>query len=252
MIKNEKEIESMRKGGKLLGSILKHLESLAVPGASTQELNTIAEKMIAEGEAKPAFKGYSMSGLYPYPCALCVSINEEVVHGLAVPDRILQEGDIVGLDCGLVYEGMYLDSALTVGVGAISEEAHHLMSVTRKALDIAIAQVQHGVKTGDLGSAVQEYVESEGLGVIRELVGHGVGHGVHEPPHVPNYGRAGTGDRLVEGMTIAIEPMVSLGDWNLTFYDRDWPVITKDRSLSAHYEHTVLVTKKGAEVLTIR
>lgn len=252
MIKTEQQIESMRKGGKVLGQILKRLETLAIPGASTEELNTIAEQMIHEAGAKPAFKGYSMSGLYPYPSALCVSINEEVVHGLAIPDRILKTGDVVGLDCGLIYEGMYLDSALTVGVGEITKEDIHLIEVTKKALEIAIKKVKDGITTGDLGAVVQEYIESENLAVIRELVGHGVGTAVHEPPHIPNYGKPGTGEVLRTGMTIAIEPMVAMGDWRLEFSTRDWPVVTEDGSTTAHFEHTVVVTQDGAEVLTAR
>lgn len=252
MKKNKQEIQSMRQGGKLLGEVLKNIEKMVEPGVSTKYLNEQAEDMIAEAGAKPAFKGYTMSGLPPFPCALCVSINEEVVHGLALPNRTLKKGDIVGLDCGLEFKGMYVDSALTVGVGRISKEAKHLMKVTKKSLDLGIAQVKNGATTGDIGQAVQACVESEGLSVIRELVGHGVGHSVHEPPHVPNFGKAETGDELLSGMTIAIEPMVAMGDWQVKFATNDWPVTTKDGSLCAHYEHTILVTDKGFEILTPR
>lgn len=252
MIKTEQEIQAMREGGKLLGEILKALAKEVKPGVSTESLNTHAENMIAKAGSLPAFKGYSMSGLPPYPCALCVSVNEEVVHGLAVPDRIVKEGDIVGLDLGLIFQEMYLDSALTVAVGSISEKAQRLMDVTKESLDLAIKQVKPGNTTGDIGFAVQEFVEKEGLSVIRELVGHGVGKAVHEPPQIPNYGSKGSGELLAPGMTIAIEPMVALGDWRLKFSTKDWPIVTKDGSWSAHFEHTVLVTDKGYEVLTVR
>jgi len=252
MIKTEQEIQAMREGGKLLGEILKALAKEVKPGVSTESLNTHAENMIAKAGSLPAFKGYSMSGLPPYPCALCVSVNEEVVHGLAVPDRIVKEGDIVGLDLGLIFQEMYLDSALTVAVGSISEKAQRLMDVTKESLDLAIKQVKPGNTTGDIGFAVLEFVEKEGLSVIRELVGHGVGKAVHEPPQIPNYGSKGSGELLAPGMTIAIEPMVALGDWRLKFSTKDWPIVTKDGSWSAHFEHTVLVTDKGYEVLTVR
>ena len=252
MTKTVDEINLMRQGGKILGEILKQLSKLVEPGSSTEFLNQEAERLINQAGCLPAFKGYSMSGLKPFPCALCVSINQEVVHGLAIPDRRLKEGAIVGLDLGLIYQEMYLDSALTVAVGNISDEASHLMAVTKKSLDLAIKQVKPGHTTGDIGFAVQRYVEAEGLSVIRELVGHGVGKSVHEPPQVPNYGSKGTGEQLVAGMTIAIEPMVAIGDWRLKFSAKDWPVVTRDGSLSAHFEHTVLVTEKGYEILTSR
>jgi methionyl aminopeptidase len=251
MIKTKDEIEKMRQGGKILGQVLKQLAKEVKPGTSTKALNTQAEELIKQAGARPAFKGYSMSGLKPFPCALCTSINEEVVHGLAVPEKILKEGDIVGLDLGLIYQNMYLDSAITVPVGKISKEAKQLISMTKKALELGIKQVKLGNTTGDIGFVVQEYVEKKGLSVIRELVGHGVGKSVHEPPQIPNYGSKGTGEALKPGMTIAIEPMVALGDWRLKFSANDWPVNTKDGSLSAHFEHTVLVTDKGHEILTL-
>lgn len=254
MIKTPQEIEAMRKGGKILGQILDTLESEIAPGVSTETLNDRAEALLEEAGCKPAFLGYEVPGNPPFPCSLCTSINEEVVHGVSVPGRTLEEGDIVGIDLGLIYTeedtSVYLDSARTVGVGSISKEAKDLMKATKKSLQHAIEQVRPGNTTGDIGNAVEKIIDPLGYEIIRELVGHGVGREIHEDPQIPNYGNPGTGTKLEAGMTIAIEPMIAIGDWPVTFKPNSWRVITKDKSLSAHYEHTVLVTENGYEILT--
>ncbi len=254
MIKTEEEIEAMRAGGRVLREILKALEKETKPGVTTEELEKMAERMIIDSGSQSSFKGYKVSGCPPFPGVLCTSINDEVVHGVSVPSRELKDGDIVGLDCGLIYGSgnlrVYLDSAITVPVGGISKEARNLISVTRDSLHEGIKTIRDGITTGDLGFAIQSYVESFGFGVVRELVGHGVGRAVHEPPQVPNYGSPKEGDILRAGMTIAVEPMVTLGDWRLNFHKKSWKVVTSDGSLSAHFEHTVLVTEDGYEILT--
>lgn len=255
MIKTSQEIEAMRKGGKILGTILETLESETKPGVSTEMLDARAEALIRDAGCEPAFLGYEIPGHPPFPSSLCTSINEEVVHGVAIPGRILEEGDIVGLDLGLIYtEGdvrVFLDSARTVAVGNISKEARDLMKATKRSLQLAIEQVRAGNTTGDIGHAVEQYIDPLGYGIIRELVGHGVGRAIHEEPQIPNYGEPGTGTKLQAGMTIAIEPMIALGDWPLKFTPKSWRVVTKDKSISAHYEHTVLVTETGHEILTL-
>ncbi len=254
MVKTPKEISAMRKGGHILGAILSTLVSEVNPGVSTETLNSRADKLIEEAGCKPAFLGYQMSGLPPFPCSLCTSINEEVVHGVSVPGRVLEEGDVVGLDLGLIYtEGetsVYLDAARSVAVGNISKEARDLMKATKRALQLATEQVKPGNTTGDIGYAVERFIDPLGYGIIRELVGHGVGREIHEDPQIPNYGEPGTGTTLEAGMTIAIEPMIALGDWPIKFVQNSWRVTTKDKSLAAHYENTILVTETGHEILT--
>ncbi len=255
MVKTDQEINAMRKGGNILGKILKAVGGEVEPGVTTEELNILAERMIADSGSEPAFKGYTVPGLPPFPCTLCTSINDEVVHGVSVPARELREGDIIGIDCGIIYthDGVrvFLDAAITVPVGNVSQEVQSLINVTRQSLEKGIDTIKSGITTGDLGYAIQEYSEKHGYSVIRELVGHGVGRDVHEPPQIPNYGKKGRGDKLVTGMTIAVEPMLSLGSWELLFYPNSWKVTTKDHSMSAHFEHTVLVTEDGCEVLTL-
>lgn len=244
IVKTAEEIKKMREGGKKLAMIMKELEKMVKPGAKGDFLEKKAEELAFKMGGKPSFKGYK-----GFPSGLCFSINEEIVH--APPrGRILKKGDIVSLDFGLFYKGCYTDKAITCPVGRISSRARKLIQVTKKALDIGIVQARAGNYIGDISSAIQRYVESKGMSVVRELVGHGVGREVHEPPYIPNFGKEGVGPMIEEGMTFAIEPMVNLGDWKVELLADGWTFVTKDRSLSCHFEDTVLVTKKSAEILT--
>lgn len=255
LVKSKYEVAAMRSGGTLLGNILQTLKGEVAPGVTTKHLNEVAEKMILDAGAKPAFKGYSIMNLPPFPCALCTSINDEVVHGTAVPSRTLQEGDIVGLDLGLIYTQddarVFLDAAITVPVGTVNSEVQQLIDITKQSLMKGIEQVKDGARTGDIGHAVESFIKPYGYGIVKELVGHGVGREIHEPPQIPNYGKAGSGVTLETGMTIAIEPMTSLGSWRVIFEPNSWRVTTEDHALSAHFEHTVLVTEDGYEILTL-
>jgi methionyl aminopeptidase len=244
LIKSDKEIQLMRRGGRILARILDELEKKTRPGVVTADLNNLAEDLAKKFGAKPSFKSYRN-----YPASLCVSVNSEVVHGLP-KKRILREGDIVGLDFGLLYKGYYTDIARTVGVGKISSLARKLIFVTKKALDLGISQVKPGNHIGDIAFAIQNYVESKGFSVVRDLVGHGVGKKVHEPPQVPNFGKKGTGIKLEKGMTIAIEPMVNVGSHEVKILPDGWTFVTSDGGLSCHFEHTVAVTEDGFEILT--
>lgn len=243
-IKNAKEIEIMAEAGKILAEVLEKIAKLAKPGITTLELNNIAEKLILEKGAKPAFKGYE-----GFPYALCASINEEIVHGLP-SKRVLKEGDVAGLDLGVLYKGYNSDMAITVAVGEVSFEAKRLIDVTKKSLKIGIKEVKPGKTIGDIAGAIQKYVESQGFGIVRELCGHGIGKEIHEDPKIPNYGKRGTGPELLEGMVICIEPMVTMGDWHLEKSEDGFGYRTKDKSLTAHFEHTIAVTKNGCRVLT--
>lgn len=245
-IKTPGEIEKLREGGKILAQIMSKLTGAARPGLRTIELEQLAQKLIKEAGAKPSFQGY---GEPPYSAALCTSINEEVVHCLP-GNREMKEGDIMGIDCGIWYKGLCTDMAITVPIGKISAKAKKLIKVTRKALDIAISQIKPGDTLGDMGNAVQKYVEKNGFSVVRKLVGHGVGHDVHEPPRIPNFGERGEGEEFKEGMVLALEPMVNIGHYDIEVRDNKWDIVTKDKSLSAHFEHTIVVTKNGSEILT--
>jgi len=254
-IKSKKEIERLREGGKILAAVLRTVADAVRPGATTKELDELAEKLIRERGGAPIFKGYQSYGSRTaYPASICTSINDEVVHGIPSAKRKLRAGDIVGIDIGMRYpidpSGMVTDMAVTLPVGKISDEAERLINVTRKSLDIGIKAVRAGATLGDIGSAIQEFVEKNNFGVVRDLVGHGVGHQLHEEPEVPNFGRAGTGMILKEGMVLALEPMVTSADWHVLVDKDGWAWRTRDGSLAAHFEHTVLVTKNGAEVLT--
>jgi len=243
-IKSPQEIEIMAEGGKILAKVLKEIEKIIEPEITTLELDRAAEALILKMGARPAFKGYEN-----FPYSLCASINDVVVHGFPSNYK-LKEGDIVGLDLGVLYKGYNTDMALTVGVGKISFKAKRLLMVTKKALKRGIKKARHGVTTGDIGNTIQRYIESQGYGVVRELCGHGIGKEVHEDPKVPNYGKRGTGFRLVEGMVICIEPMVTIGDWHLKKAKDGYGFATKDGSLAAHFEHTLAITKDGCKVLT--
>jgi len=248
IIKTNKEIEFMRQGGRILARVLKLVAERARPGVGTKELDEFAESEIRKAGGQPAFKGYR-----GFPSTLCTSINSEVVHAPAIPDRKLKEGDILSLDAGVRYpvkKGMVVDAAITLPVGKVSHKAKRLIKVTKKSLDLAIKKIRPGIYLGDISFTIQNFVEKNNFNVIRELVGHGVGRRVHEEPQIPNYGLKKTGPILQPGMTLAIEPMVAMGDFSVML-DKDKQTFkTKDGSLSAHFEHTVLVTEKGSEVLT--
>ncbi len=244
-VKTPDEIALMREAGRIVCEILDELEKAVAPGVSTWELERLAEDLIYKKGARPAFKGY-----LGFPCCLCASINEEVVHGIPSKKRKLKEGDLMKLDFGVVYKGLYGDSARTVPVGKISQEAQKLVDSTREALYLGIAQAKAGQRVGDIGHAVQRYVEERGFAVVRDFVGHGIGRKLHEQPQVPNYGLPATGMRLRPGITLAIEPMVNVGTHKVEVLEDDWTAVTLDRKLSAHFEHTVLVTENGPEILT--
>ena len=245
-IKTEREIELMRKAGKIVGMTHHYLEAYLKPGITTKELDVLAEKFILEHNATPSFKG-----LYGFPGAICISLNEEVVHGIP-GKRKLKEGDIITLDIGACYKGYHGDSAWTYKVGKVSPEKEYLMEHTEKALYEGLSAIKPGARIGDIGYKVSAYAKEHNLGVVRELVGHGVGSSVHEDPDVPNYGKEHTGPLLKEGMVIAVEPMLNLGTREIYQLDDDWTIVTADNKPSAHYEHTVLVTKDGYEILTKR
>lgn len=247
--KSKAEIETLAAGGRLLGELLNRLVAEVKPGVTGKQLDQLAQQWIKEAGAKPSFLGYGSGDGKPFPAALCVSVNDAVVHGLP-NDKPLKAGDIVGLDLGIIYKNLYLDAARTVAVGKISDDAEQLLLVTREALRLGIAAAKLGNTIGDIGWAVQEYVEAEGYGVVRQLVGHGVGYAVHEEPQVPNFGVAGKGLKLEEGLVIAIEPMVTAGNPLVSTAADGWTVVTKDRSLSAHEEDTVAITASGPRVLT--
>jgi methionyl aminopeptidase len=246
MIKTPQEIEKMRRSGQVVREVLEHVRQFVKPGASTQDLENAAVEKIKELGAKPAFKGYR-----GYPCVLCTSVNEEVVHGIPSSERVLRDGDIVSIDTGVIIDGYYGDSAITVAVGEkVAPRVRRLLAVTQASLESAIREVKPGATLGDVGAAVQEVVEADGFSVVREFVGHGIGTRLHEDPQVPNYGRRGQGQKLREGMVIAIEPMVNAGKPDVQVLSDGWTAVTQDGSLSAHFEHTVAVTAEGAVILT--
>jgi methionyl aminopeptidase len=246
MIKTPQEIEKMRRSGGVVREVLETVRGLVKAGATTLDLENAAAAKMKELGAVAAFKGYR-----GYPCVLCTSLNEEVVHGIPSKGRVLRDGDIVSIDCGVVVNGYYGDSAITVAVGnGISSEAKRLLDVTKASLESAIAVVKPGATLGDIGAAVQEVVEADGFSVVRDFVGHGIGTHMHEDPQVPNYGRRGQGTKLRPGMVLAIEPMVNVGGPGVQVLKDGWTAVTEDGSLSAHFEHTVAVTQEGATVLT--
>ena len=242
--KSPEEVAKMRAANALVAGVLGELKETVKPGMTAQELDEVAEMRVREAGATPAFKGY-----HGYPATLCVSINEAVVHGIPSA-RKLVEGDIVSIDMGVVLDGYYGDAALTVGVGAISDAAAELLDVTRDALHLAIDCARVGRRVSDLGYAVQTHVESRGYSVVREFVGHGIGTQLHEEPQIPNYGKPGRGPYLKEGMVLAIEPMVNAGRAAVRVLDDGWTAVTADGSLSAHFEHSVAVSKDGPVILS--
>ena len=248
-IKTRREIELMREACRHVGEILLELRDLAAPGITTQELDEYAEKAISQRGVVSSFKDYDPHGLPKYPAVLCVSVNDEIVHGIPGP-RELEEGDIVGLDFGVSVGGFHGDSAVTVPVGEVDPETQKLIDVTRDALLCGIEQMVPGHRLSDIGHAIQNRVESEGFSVVRVFAGHGVGEKLHEPPWIPNYGKAGRGPRLMPGMVFAIEPMVDMGRPDVRMLDDEWTAVTADGSLSAHFEHTILITEDEPEAPT--
>ena len=243
-IKGETEIELLRIAGNIVYETHQYLKDKVKPGITTKELDTLAENFIRSKNATPSFKGYE-----GFPAATCISINEQVVHGIP-GNRKLKEGDIVSIDIGACYKGYHGDSAWTYKVGNISKEKEDLMKYTEEALYVGLKEVKPGNRIGDIGCAIEEFATKHNLGVVKELVGHGVGTSVHEDPEVPNYGKRGTGHVLKEGMVLAIEPMLTLGSPDIVMLDDNWTIETEDYSPSAHYEHTVVVTKDGYKILT--
>ncbi len=242
--KSREEIEKMRRSARLVSQLLEEVHELVRPGVSTMELERYIEKRLSQFGAKPAFKGYR-----GYPCCLCTSVNEEVIHGIP-SNRRVKEGDILSLDTGVVVDGYYGDSAITVPVGQISESARNLMRVAQEALELAINKARLGYRVGDISATVQEHVEKNGYSVVREFVGHGIGRALHEEPQVPNYGQSGHGPVLKEGMVLALETMVNAGTHAVQVKDDHWTAVTADGRLSAHFEHMVAVTQNGPDVLT--
>ena len=257
----------MRENGKVLANVLRKVVEAACSGITTYELDMLAERLILDCGGTPSFKGYHVKGVArPYPATMCISINEEVVHGIPRKDRILHNGDIVGLDIGMWWpsfvratedkpsgnksRALCTDMAVTIGIGQISKEAQRLIDATRESLEIGIAEVKPGATVGDIGSAIENFLKKQNFGIVRDLAGHGVGYELHEEPLIPNYGKAGKGVILQEGMAIAIEPMATLGDWRVLLADDQWTFKTVDNSLGAHFEHTMTVTKDGVEVFT--
>jgi methionyl aminopeptidase len=246
VVKSDEEVLKIERACSIVARTLRELKEMVAPGVSTMDLENRAEEVISSSGGRPAFKGYR-----GFPASICASVNDQVVHGIPSPKRVLGEGDIVSIDLGVIYEGFYGDAALTVPVGEISAEARRLLEVTREALTAALPEARDGARVSDIGHAVQRHVEEAGYSVVRSFVGHGIGKMLHEEPQIPNFGRPGRGPRLKSGMTLAIEPMVNAGGFEVRILEDGWTAVTVDRSLSAHFEHTVLVTPEGGRPLTI-
>jgi methionyl aminopeptidase len=244
-IKSKAEFEVMRRAGRLVAETLERLEAAVKPGVSTGELDKIAYEHITKSNGIPSFKGY-----HGFPASICTSVNDEVVHGIPSKRRVLEEGDIVSIDCGAIIDGWHGDAALTVAVGHTTPEMKRLMQITQESLGKGIEMVQPGKRMGDVSAAIQRYAEDHGYGVVREYVGHGIGREMHEEPQVPNWGSPGRGVLLKKGMALALEPMVNAGKADVRVLDDRWTVVTKDGKWSAHFEHTVAMTDNGTEVLT--
>ncbi len=245
VLRSRREIEKLRAANRMVAGVLEYLRQRVRPGISTGELDRIAEDKIVKQGGRPAFKGYA-----GYPATLCTSINHEIVHGIPSPKRILKEGDIISLDVGVCLDGYYGDAAITVPVGKISREASRLIEVTRESLARAIEQARPGARLFTVSHAVQAHAEARGYSVVRDFVGHGIGTELHEPPQVPNYGQPGTGLKLKSGMVLAIEPMINQGGQEVEVLADGWTAVTRDRSLSAHFEHTIAVTDEGPQILS--
>ena len=244
-IKSKHELKIMQKAGQISKAALLAAGNLVAPGVTTRQLDEAARRVIEKAGAKPAFLGYG-----GFPATICCSINDEVIHGIP-GDRVIQEGDIVSIDTGAIYEGYYGDNAATFGAGKISEEAQKLIDVTRQSFYEGIKFARKGQRISDISHAIGAYCEARGYGVVREFVGHGIGTKMHEAPEIPNFGAPGHGPRLMPGMTLAIEPMINMGTWKVKWLDDEWTVISEDHSPSAHYENTVLITDGEPEILTL-
>jgi methionyl aminopeptidase len=248
ILKSPAEVAKMRVAGSIVAETIDTVLAAVRPGVSTADLDAVAEAFIGERKATPSFKGYR-----GFPASICASLNEEVVHGIPSPKRILKEGDVLSLDFGAIWDGHHADSAVTVFVAEPpSAEAEKLVRVTEEALEAGISQIRPGGRLSDISHAVQQVVEGAGFSVVREYVGHGIGRSLHEDPQIPNYGLPGRGPELRPGLVVAVEPMVTMGDWKTRVLADDWTVVTADRSLAAHFEHTIAVTEDGREVLTAR
>ncbi len=245
-IKSAREIERMRVAGKILASVHEELGKALKPGMSTLDIDRLGEELIRSHGCVPSFKNYN-----GYPASICVSVNDEIVHGIPNSHRIIHEGDIVSLDAGVIYEGYHSDAARTHAVGVIDPKAQKLIDVTRESFFEGIRQAKAGNYLNDISSAIQAYAESFGYGVVRDLVGHGIGSHLHEDPEVPNFARKKKGIRLQAGMTLAVEPMINAGTWQVSWMSDGWTVVTKDHSLSAHYENTILITDGEPEILSL-
>ena len=246
-LKSAREIGLMRAGGHILADVVDHLRETVKPGLSTLEIDEDVEAFIRSRGALPAFKGYR-----GFPATVCISINDEVVHGIPSAHRRIKEGDIVGLDLGCIVEGYYADCAFTLAIGDVPPKVQQLLDITRESLDAAIAECRAGRRLSDVSHAVQAHVERHGFSVVRAFVGHGIGRALHEDPQIPNFGDPGRGPQLRPGMVLAIEPMVTMGSWEVKVLDDGWTAVTRDGSLAAHFEHTIAVTDDGPEVLTSR
>lgn len=245
IVKSDREIALMRQAGRIVAIVLEILGREIREGMKTKELDIIAARELERLGARPSFKGY-----HGYPASICVSVNDEIVHGIP-GERVLKEGDIVSLDVGAIYDGLQGDAAVTMGVGEISPTAKRLMEATQGALEAGIAAARNGARLGDISAAIQKHAESKGFSVIREYTGHGIGRDMHEEPQIPNFGVPGTGPLLKKGMTLALEPMLSAVDWHTRLGEDNWVVRTADGSLAAHFEHTIAITNGKAEVLTV-
>jgi len=243
-IKSPDEIEKIKKAGSILNKVIEKLKAHLKPGLTTNEIDTLAEKLIISFGCKPAFKGYR-----GFPASVCISINEEIVHGIP-SGRVINHGDLVSIDLGVEFEGYFADAATTCPIGKLNGEVKKLVEVTKDALHLGIKKATNGNHLSDISSAIQQHVETNGFSVVRDFVGHGIGKSIHEEPEIPNFGRPHLGPKLEAGMVLAIEPMVNVGTWEIEILDNGWTAVTKDRALSAHFEHTIAVGKDKAEILT--
>jgi methionyl aminopeptidase len=251
ILKSSEEVRAMRKAGQVVGQTLRILAGAVKPGVSAKQLDDLVRKEYAKRGVVPTFLNYKVPGAPPYPATVCISVNDEIVHGIPSDKRVFKDGDIVSIDLGATVDGFVGDSAITVPCGNVSEEAQRLIKITEESLWAGIRAARAGGHIGDIGAAVQKHAEDHGYGVVREYVGHGVGRQMHEDPQIPNYGVEGQGVKLKKGMVIAIEPMVNVGDWRTKRLPDNWTVVTRDGSLSAHFEHTLAVTEDEPEVLTL-
>jgi methionyl aminopeptidase len=250
-LKSKEEIETMKEGGRRHALILRKLADMVGPGVTSWDLDQKAVELVKDFGDTASFLNYTPEGVsYPYPATVCISVNEEVVHGIPSKDVVFQEGDLVSIDLGLTHDGLITDGAITVAVGIVDSKIQHLMDITKKALEIGIEKAVVGNTVGDIGEAIGSFAEEQKLGIIRVLSGHGVGYAVHEDPYVPNFGKKGQGEKLVAGMVLAIEPMFTLGGEEVVDLEDEYTYITEDGSLSAHFEHTIAITEEGPVILT--